>query len=237
MHWVDFYLVLVLGFISSLHCLQMCGPIVLSYSVSFSGDRLARPPVLVHVTYNAGRILTYMVLGGVAGAAGRAVGFAGRMAGVQNATAIVAGAAMLLAGIAMLGLTPAGALFQNFALPARFLRPMGRLISSRSAGSKFALGLLLGLLPCGLVYAVLLRAAGTASVAGGAMTMLAFGLGTSAALLAIGVCSSLVGRKLARWGTAISAVSVMVLGALLILRGAMPDALMMDGGHMHHHHP
>src|SRR6201994_2777332 len=99
----DFYLVLVLGFASSLHCVQMCGPVVLTYSVA-ANSGVARKPLLgLHLAYNAGRALTYMLLGALAGLAGSAMGWVGRLAGLENVAAVVAGTAMILTGIAMFG--------------------------------------------------------------------------------------------------------------------------------------
>jgi sulfite exporter TauE/SafE len=62
--------------------------------------------------------------------------------------------------------------------------------------------------------------------------MLAFGLGTSVALIVVGLGSSAATRKIARWGTTISAVTVLVMGMLLIARGAQAGNAM--AGHMHH---
>jgi len=214
----DFYLVLVLGFVSSLHCIQMCGPIVLTYSVASNTSAARRSLLGLHLAYNAGRTLTYMLLGALAGLAGGAMGFVGRLAGFENTAAIVAGAAMVLTGLVLLGFGFKS--WRGFAMPNRFLRPVGKLISSRSAASKFALGLLMGFLPCGLVYAALMKAIGTATSLGGALTLLAFGLGTSVALVAVGLGSSAATRKLARWGTTLSAVTVLIMGTLLIVRGA-----------------
>jgi hypothetical protein len=225
----DFYLVLVLGFVSSLHCVQMCGPIVLTYSISANPEAARQPLLGLHLAYNAGRTLTYMLLGAIAGVAGGTMGFVGRLAGVQNVAAIVAGATMLIAGLVLFDLMPGrlGSLGgRGFALPARFLRPVGKLISSRSVGGKFALGLLMGFLPCGLVYAALMRALGTATALGGAITLLAFAAGTSVALLAVGLGASAATRKLARWGTTLSAISVMAMGTLLIFRGALAPHVM-----------
>ena len=98
-------------------------------------------------------------------------------------------------------------------------------MSSPSAGTKFLLGLLMGFLPCGLVYAALMKAIGAATPLGGALTLLAFGMGTSVALVAVGLGSSAATQKLARWGTTVSAITIMVMGALLIARGAMAGSV------------
>ncbi len=217
----DFYLVLVFGFVSSLHCVQMCGPIVLTYSVTANSDAARRSLLRLHLAYNSGRTVTYMLLGALAGLAGGTMGFVGHLAGFENVAAIIGGVAMMIAGLTLFGLSPGMKAWRGFALPSRMLKPAGKLISSQSTGSKFTLGLLMGFLPCGLVYAALMKAIGAATPLGGAVTLLAFGLGTSVALIVVGLGSSASTRKLARWGTIVSAITVMLMGALLIARGVM----------------
>jgi hypothetical protein len=88
---------------------------------------------------------------------------------------------------------------------------------------------MMGFLPCGLIYAALMKAIGTASPLEGALTMLAFALGTSAALVAVGIGSSAATKKLARWGTNVSALTVLAMGLVLVARGAFA------GTTTHHH--
>jgi hypothetical protein len=203
----------------------MCGPIVLSYSLPL-GSKKFGSQVLAHLAYNAGRILTYSVLGAVAGLFGGTVGFIGELAGFQNVAAIFAGLLMVVAGILMLDLVPNKRLqrFNPLLYTSRFLRPLGSRFTSSSAGSKFSLGLILGFLPCGLIYAALLKSISTGTVFAGAMTMAAFGLGTAGSLLAIGIFSSALGIKLSRWGSRVAAVSVLLLGIFMVARGVMPMA-------------
>jgi sulfite exporter TauE/SafE len=222
----DFYLVLVFGFVSSLHCMQMCGPIVLTYSVSANANAARRSLLGLHLAYNSGRTLTYMLLGALAGLAGGTMGLIGRLAGFEHTAAIVAGILMILAGLALFGFSPIFKSWRGFALPSQFLKPASKLISSQAASSKFLLGLMMGFLPCGLVYAALMKAMGAATALGGALTLLAFGMGTSVALIVIGLGSSAFTRKLARWGTTVSAITVILMGALLIARGVMARPVM-----------
>lgn len=235
---IELWVVFTLGLVSSLHCVQMCGPIVLSYSVALEQITKVpgyRSPSLVfgHLAYNAGRILTYAVLGAVAGLAGKTVGLVGRLAGLTSTLAIVGGVLMLIAGLVMFGALPAVQAFGGnfFRVTSTFVRPLSRFISSASVGSRLVLGLAFGLLPCGLVYAALVRALATGSALWGAATMAAFGAGTAGALLAVGIFSSAIRSKVSRWGTQLAAVSVMAMGALLIVRGTMPGIL--AGAHVH----
>lgn len=228
----DFSLSLTFGFISSLHCVQMCGPIVLTYSVAANTASGRRPFLGLHLAYNAGRTLTYSLLGAVGGLAGGAMGWVGRLAGIQNTAAILAGAAMILTGVALFGFVPGSKGWRGFAVPGWLLRPASKLLSSHAAIAKFALGAMMGFLPCGLVYAALMKAVGAATLLDGALTMFAFGLGTSFALIAVGLGSSAATRKLALWGTAISAVTIVLMGALLIVRGAFAGPVQHN--HIHH---
>jgi uncharacterized protein len=233
---LELSVVFTLGLVSSLHCVQMCGPIVLSYSVALGPSSSGKSPSLVlgHVAYNAGRILTYAALGAAAGLAGKTVGLVGRLAGISSALAIIGGALMLIAGLVMFGLFPAltsvgGSLFR---ITSGFLRPLSKLISSPTVARRLLLGLAMGFLPCGLIYAALLRALATGSAFWGAATMAAFGAGTAGALLAVGIFSSVLRKGFSRWGTQLAAASVTAMGAVLIVRGTMPGILI--GAHAAH---
>ena len=236
---IEIWVVFTLGLVSSLHCVQMCGPIVLSYSIALDQEKLSPRPgsgklVLGHLAYNAGRIFTYSLLGAIAGLAGKTVGMIGRLAGISSTLAIVGGVLMLVAGLVMLGAFPAVQAFGGsfFRVTSGFVRPLSRLIASASVQRRFLLGLALGFLPCGLVYAALLRALATGSAFWGAAAMAAFGAGTATALLAVGVFSSAIRRQFNRWGTQLAAASVMAMGLLLIVRGTMPGIL-AGGAHAH----
>jgi hypothetical protein len=219
----EYYVIFALGLFSSLHCVSMCGPLVLSYSLPL-GSKSFRQQIGAHVFYNAGRILTYALLGAVAGLAGGTVGFVGDLAGIENIAAIVAGALMVVAGVIMLDLIPSRRLqkLNPLLYGAKFLRPLSRLFASTSIGSKFPLGIALGFLPCGLIYAALLKSLATGTVLAGALTMTAFGFGTAGSLLAIGIFSSAISVTLSRWGGKLAAVSVLLLGLFMVSRGVMP---------------
>ncbi|MGE0101058.1 MAG: sulfite exporter TauE/SafE family protein [Blastocatellales bacterium] len=219
---VDFSIIFSFGLLSSLHCIQMCGPVVLSYSIAI-GDRPGIRMLPAHAAYNAGRIITYTVLGGIAGLTGRSLDLAGQLAGIENLTAIIAGILMLLAGLVMLDLVPIEKLrkLDLLRVTSGFLKPLGKRISSSRTIDKFALGLMLGFLPCGLIYAALLKAMASGTPFAGALTMTVFGLGTAGALMMLGLFSGFVSRKLSRWGSRVAAVSVVLLGLVLIFRGVM----------------
>ncbi|MBI1760940.1 MAG: sulfite exporter TauE/SafE family protein [Acidobacteria bacterium] len=224
MSLTEFNLIFTLGLVSSLHCAQMCGPIVLALSLPLSTAQ-RQQHLLAHLSYNIGRLVTYSMLGALAGLTGQTLGIAGKLAGIENTGAILAGGLMVLTGLLMLDILPTRPLqrFDPLRLLMRVFKPIGSRLASTSISSKFTLGMLLGFLPCGLIYAALFKAMATGTVLAGSLTMLAFGLGTAGALLAIGMLSSAFSVKLSAslstWGVKTAALSITLLGVFLVWRG------------------
>lgn len=215
MNWSDLAVVFALSLVASLHCAQMCGPIVLSLNLTDGGGAGN------NLAYNAGRVLTYGSLGAIAGFAGGGAGSLGRMAGIEDISAIGSGILMLIAGLIMFGALRRPALVQIGPV-----RRAGKLLRRPGLPAKFGVGTLLGFLPCGLVYAALLKSLAAGSAFAGAMNMLAFGLGTAVPLLALGVFSSTVLKWFGRHSAPLAASGVMLLGASLLWRGLKPICLM-----------
>jgi len=184
---------LSLGFIGGFgHCVGMCAPFVLLVSRRFAAPDAGRATALgAQLWYTGGRVLTYAVLGALAGFVGGVVELAGSLLGLQRTASVVAGAVLVLE--ALLGLAGAGPLADTGGgrLFARVSRALGR----RVPGHPLGLGLLLGLLPCGLLYSALVAAAARGGPAGGALALLAFGLGTAPALLGVSLADELLARR------------------------------------------
>jgi uncharacterized protein len=200
---------LLLGLAGSLHCAAMCGPLALALPVtgkSRSGFLAGR------VAYNVGRLLMYCLLGIVFGLVGETLVLAGMQRWVSIGLGVV-----LLAG---LGSSKRLALSRPaIALVGRLKTSMSIVLHRRSFCSLLILGMLNGLLPCGLVYVACAGATTTSSVFGGAHYMAAFGAGTLPMMLGIGLSGRLVPLSLRlRLRKAIPA-SVALLATLLILRG------------------
>lgn len=231
MSWLEFGLMFSLGLAGSLHCVQMCGPLVLSFSLA-TGPAGRLRAGLLHVAYHLGRVATYGLLGAAAGLLGGGVS---RVTGYERTAALAAGVIMVITGLAMTGLVPSSGLVRIGVLqPASFLtRRLARLLGSTSYPGKLALGLLMGFLPCGLIYAALLKSLESSSPVSGALTMVTFGVGTAGPLLAVGVFSSVLNRRLGRYSTRIAALAVMAMGAFLVWRGMLPAA---TGACPQHHH-
>ncbi len=196
---------LILGLAGSLHCVGMCGPLALALP---SASRSRADYTLGRVLYNAGRILTYSCMGILFGWIGQTLAFAGWQRGVS----IAAGVVMLLAAISARPLAPA--------LSIGPLRAAIRnLLGKRTRAALFMLGLLNGLLPCGLVYVALAGAAATESAARGALFMAVFGFGTFPAMFAISLAGRAINAPARLKFQRLIPVALVLVGILLILRG------------------
>jgi sulfite exporter TauE/SafE len=195
----------------------MCGAIVLAYAMpaTAGGGGTARPVVL-HTAYNAGRILSYALLGGLVGSLGLALVWL-QMAG--EIIAVVSGILMIIGGIAMLGFLPIPTSLSLGGNAPAVRRLHGRLLQQRTLGSKFLLGFLTPVLPCGILYAMLARAAASGATVDGALTMGVFGAGMAPALFALGAFSTLFSARVRRGAEIVAAVTIILMGVTLVLRG------------------
>jgi sulfite exporter TauE/SafE len=210
---------------SPMHCVPMCGPFVLGQVA----DRMAHVPAVrlcelqrirggVLLPYHVGRITTYAGLGAAAAAIGAALSrlpLLGRLSGL-----LLLIAALLFLTQALRRMVPGlrALLPDASAAPAGFVRLLaratGRLDRSSGRGG-LLLGLALGFLPCGFLYAALTAASAGGGPVVGALAMAAFGLGTVPSLVAVGIAGQAAGR---RWQRAIAwaAPAVMLLNAGLL---------------------
>src|SRR6185436_500262 len=134
---------ILLGAVGSLHCAGMCGPLALALPAT---GRSRATFVLSRVAYNLGRIVTYCALGAAFGLVGQTLAFAG----FQRWVSLTAGAAILIG----LLVSSRFAVSVPFAKTVAWIKSgLGTLLRRRSVASVFSLGVLNGLLPCGLVYA------------------------------------------------------------------------------------
>jgi sulfite exporter TauE/SafE len=207
---------LSLGFLGGFgHCVGMCAPFVLLVSRRFAAPDGGRAAALgAQLWYTGGRVLTYAVLGALAGLVGGVVELAGALLGLQRAALVLAGA--LLVVEALLGLAGTGPLADTTGgrLFARVSAALGR----RVPGHPFALGLLLGLLPCGLLYSALLAAVSRGGPLEGALALVAFGLGTAPALLGVSFADELLARRRALLDL-LSRLFLLAMGAWFVWTG------------------
>ncbi len=220
------YLVfLVTGFTVGFgHCIGMCGPIVVSLSLNLKG----RGVLLPHLLYNAGRVTTYAILGGLAGILGSFTILTSSILSLQKGVLIFVGVLVLLMGLAMGGWISLGRLSGDSDFShSLFLKWFHRLSAARSPVVYLPLGLLLGLLPCGPVYTALIASARAGMAANSSLQgflsgmglMVAFGMGTVAPLLLIGKLAGLRWMKSREVIYKISSLLMVLVGVYFIIKG------------------
>ena len=207
------------------HCVGMCGPIAAAFSAAQGGIGKASLGGAL-LTYQAGRIVTYSLLGALSGLLGSSLGWSRFGNAAQGGISLFAGALMVALALGLLGWVPTDRWIGGGALGGRVVCGASRLLRTRSVPGRFGLGLLNGVLPCGPVYAMALAAAGTGSPARGALVMLLFGLGTVPALLAVGAGSSWFAPRLRQRLSRLGAGLVLFLGVQLALRGGAAIGLL-----------
>jgi sulfite exporter TauE/SafE len=238
---MDYALPFLAGVLGSFHCIGMCGAIVLAYSLrSGASPATASPASLagtlpMHLSYNAGRVLSYAAVGALAGLLGGIIGTV-QAAGVWFS--LIAGSLMVLTGILMLDLLPGIRIWEGGEstwIRRLHIQSLVNLLSLKTLESKFYIGLLTPLLPCGLLYSMFLKAAATGTPFNGAITMLLFGAGIVPSLLVTGLVSSYAGIRVRLYASKIAAVTIIIMGASIVMRGAGVPLPFMGGMHDHQH--
>lgn len=203
----------VFGLLGSFHCIGMCGPIALALPIhNYKGWQKAAGSL----SYNAGRILTYAALGTVLGFIGQIF----KIARIQQVLSITMGGVILLAVILPFVMKSRPSFYNPFySLVGKLKSRFGEQLKKRSFGSLFAVGLLNGLLPCGLVYLAMAGAVATTSVAGGALYMAAFGLGTLPLMFTVPLLGNFMPLSIRNTIRKTIPFVVAIFGILFILRG------------------
>ncbi len=207
------YTAFLIGLVGSLHCIGMCGPIAIALPL---GNKGWLHRVAGGVTYNLGRIITYALLGAVFGLLGQGI----EMAGLQRWASIVIGAAMVLSVFFPMLFKGKARLEQFlFGYAGRMISKFRKLFTINSLPSLFLIGLLNGLLPCGLVYVAIAGALNTNDLLNGVLFMAIFGLGTLPVMLAIPLLGNLIGTGIRKRYNHVLSTIVVLIGLLFILRG------------------
>lgn len=223
----DFLAPFIIGFVGSLHCLGMCGPLVMAYSLhlrSANGGPLSFSVMCSagfahHLAFHTGRLCTYGFLGALAAGLAHLAGLHWLM-GLRGGISFAGGVLMVLSGLLLLKVLP----FPLFSSPPPTARFLGRvfplLLESRGLASKWALGLATGFLPCMLSWAMVVKAATTQHPLPGLLTMVSFGAGTFPALFFVGLFASLLSLRTRILGERLAACAVIAMGLILIFKGA-----------------
>ncbi len=201
----------VIGLLGSLHCIGMCGPIALALPVPKEKNRY------VAITlYNLGRITMYGFFGFLFGSFGSLF----LVAGLQQLLSILSGVSLLtIIALSLVGKSSfINTQFLNKATSAlKFF--LGNLLSKYSLSSFFTIGLLNGLLPCGLVYMAIIGAIATGNAFSGSYYMILFGLGTTPAMFMISAFKNKIPTMWRLKVIKIIPVAISIIGVMLILRG------------------
>ncbi len=230
---IGYGMLFIVGLLTSVHCVAMCGGISLSQSIkATSASSIESAPVAPRLQsklaslspgllYNGGRVISYTIIGGIVGALGSAFNFSPT---VKGAIAGAAGLFMLYLGLKMLGLVPALPKLSRL-LPAGLRKGIER--SQRSEAGRpakirgpFAVGLLNGLMPCGPLQTMQLYALGTGSFFAGALSMFIFSIGTVPLMLGFGLAATMLPRRFLPVMVKASAILVMFLGVVTFSRAA-----------------
>jgi sulfite exporter TauE/SafE len=210
---------LATGFLGGFgHCVAMCGPLVGALGISAPPGVPASRALAPQLAYHLGRITTYGTIGALMGLAGSFVNVAGRLAGVQDAVAVLAGALLVAMGIGAASMSLRVKVMEG-RLAGRVMSSVRRLFGHDAPMGAYPLGLVLGLLPCGLSYSAFAAAAATGSPARGMLLALAFGAGTLPALLLAGAVVAALSVRARSLLHRLGGALVALLGLLFVLRG------------------
>ena len=200
----------LVGLMGSLHCIGMCGPLALALPAPEQRTSL----IVGRLLYNLGRAVTYAALGALFGALGGVVlGLASAQRGISIA-----------AGVAILVYLPLRHRVRQ--LPAPFMRlwswvrrSLGQRLAHGGPWGLFSIGLLNGLLPCGMVWVALAGAVANGNALGGAAFMFLFGLGTLPLMLATSLAGGTILQRHRATLARVVPVVLVVLACWFILRG------------------
>ena len=224
---------LLVGLLGSTHCIGMCGGIVGALTLGLD-DPLRKSSLRLQsflLAYNSGRILSYTLAGALAGLLG------GQLARLDwdinfPVGGVIGGLFMIALGFYLTGWWRVLVVLEKLGAHLwRRIEPFGRrLLPVNSLLQAFALGMLWGWLPCGLVYAALAWSLTTADVGQGALLMFGFGLGTLPMLLLMGSAAEQL-NKFVRSPRARQIAGLIIIGlGMYVLLSAL-----QGGAHMHQH--
>lgn len=202
----------LIGFLGSLHCLGMCGPIAFALPVNRQSKWTELNGSMVYIF---GKLCAYAVLGFIFGLMGKVL----VMMKLQQYLSIVVGLILIFSVIPLFR----GLFKSNITLYNRFLQPIKERISNqfkkRSLSSLYSIGFLNGLLPCGLVYVGVAAAVALGDPLKSALFMALFGLGTSPLLVTVVLSKSLLKKETFKSVKKALPVLVVFMGLLFIVRG------------------
>ena len=201
-----------LGLFGSLHCLGMCGPIAMTLPLTNKEKRSVFKQSLI---YNLGRVSSYTFLGLIMGLLGWGV----YIAGYQKSLSVILGAVLILASFFTVSLE--SQLFRIGFINKVFEKiksTMSTLMYVNANSNAYKIGLVNGVLPCGMVYIALAGALTSGGLIEGAVYMTLFGLGTLPMMMGIMLFSNFNKNFILKFRKWIPLI-MFLFGLLLIKRG------------------
>ncbi len=227
----------VIGLITSVHCIAMCGGINLSQCIPQINQEEAKPSsnlamISPAILYNLGRVLSYTAVGFLLGFIGFIIGGnseVGLSLFLQGTLKIIAGLFMVIMGINMLGIFP---WLRKFTVPLPQSLTKKLSIKKASSSRPFIVGVLNGFMPCGPLQSMWIVALAAGNPFTGALSMFLFSLGTVPLMLGLGSIVSVLGKRFTDKVMTIGAVLVVVLGLAMLsqggsLNGRLPSDLLL----------
>ena len=202
-----------IGALGSFHCIGMCGPIALSVPL---GGKTGVLGIIRALAYNLGRISTYAILGLVVGFLGKQLMFGNFQQGLSIGVGVLILAFLVLPKAITKKVDPTSTFAKLF---LKLKTTFRGLFQSKSALGPLALGLINGLLPCGLVYVGLAGALALGSPLESAQFMAAFGLGTFPVMISIMFAGDLISLEWRAKVRKLMPIMFAIMGVLFILRG------------------
>jgi sulfite exporter TauE/SafE len=207
---------LITGLLGSLgHCSGMCGPLVM-----MAGTQLGTAPwpirLGLYTLYHSGRVLVYMILAALLGFFGMILGEGTRISHMGGWISLILGIGIILLGLNYLGFIPTERFISS---GAWISKRMNRALKSNHRSGMFTMGVLNGLLPCGLVYSALLTSASLRNPIESAIGMGAFGLGTWPVLTLLGMGATSLSLQFRQRLSRVAGLFILLVGLQLALRG------------------
>ncbi len=224
----DYYLVVLTGVFGSLHCIGMCGPIILAYSFDPSG---LNGRLLPHVYYNVGRVVSYTLAGLIFGFIGSLLFSVIPYQVYKFYSLLIGGILIVFLGFGLMNIIPKFHLSFD-GLHTKLAKSIFiKRLSNKTDLTPLVIGLATILLPCGLFYPILLKAAISGDYVSGALSMFFFSIGTIPLLFVLGFSSQFIGAKFRKIANYLAAVSIIIMGTMLIYKAFMFQKMMSGMPH------
>ena len=229
---MSYGMLFIVGLLTSVHCIAMCGGINLSQCIPVADDDNGKTPenkiIIPALLYNMGRVISYSVIGFLLGGIGMLLTGGGGM-GIplllQGILKIIAGLFMVIVGINMLGWIPVLRKLQ-IRFPQRLADKINK--KRRRENRPFFVGLLNGVMPCGPMQSMQIIALGSGNPVSGAAAMLMFSLGTVPLMLGFGSMVSALGKKYTKIVMRVGSILVVVLGLAMLSQGVSLSGINID---------